>query len=239
MGSLRVRRDWATSLSLFTFMHWRNGNPLQCSCLENPRDGGAWWVAVYGVAQGWTRVKWLSKQQQHLSNLFLYPGKFLASCQVCLPQQKLRSAIMQLIKSFWQTGYRHNLPLGQWDMHTLDSELKGSVCREQGGCESIYMEAGGVSGSHNALAPSWRCWWWWCKAGHAILGGSTTPLSRVIWVSSWPLGFPCAYPFPKPSHTAFQVIQQVTKYYFQKFLFYWNQTDGFPPILGGPKNVTT
>ena len=34
-----------------------NGNPLQCSCLENPRDGGAWWVAVYGVAQSRTRLK--------------------------------------------------------------------------------------------------------------------------------------------------------------------------------------
>ena len=34
-----------------------NGNPLQCSCLENPRDGGAWWMAVYGVAQSWTRLK--------------------------------------------------------------------------------------------------------------------------------------------------------------------------------------
>ena len=37
-----------------------NGNPLQCSCLENPRDGGAWWAAVYGVAQSWTRLKRLS-----------------------------------------------------------------------------------------------------------------------------------------------------------------------------------
>ena len=37
-----------------------NGNPLQYSCLENPRDGGAWWAAVYGVAQSWTRLKWLS-----------------------------------------------------------------------------------------------------------------------------------------------------------------------------------
>ena len=95
MGSLRVGHDWATSFSLFTFMHWRrkwqptpvflpgesqgrgnlvgcrlwvrtesdmterlhfhfslscigegNGNPLQCSCLENPRDGGAWWATV-------------------------------------------------------------------------------------------------------------------------------------------------------------------------------------------------
>ena len=33
-----------------------NGNPLQCSCLENPRDGGAWWAAVYGVAQSQTRL---------------------------------------------------------------------------------------------------------------------------------------------------------------------------------------
>ena len=34
-----------------------NGNPLQCSCLENIRDRGAWWAAVYGVAQSWTRLK--------------------------------------------------------------------------------------------------------------------------------------------------------------------------------------
>ena len=36
-----------------------NGNPLQCSCLENPRDGGAWWAAVSGVTQSRTRLKWL------------------------------------------------------------------------------------------------------------------------------------------------------------------------------------
>ena len=37
-----------------------NGYPLQCSCLENPRDGRAWWAAIYGVSQSWTRLKWLS-----------------------------------------------------------------------------------------------------------------------------------------------------------------------------------
>src|SRR5574340_799045 len=37
-----------------------NGNPLRCSCLENPGDGGAWWAAVYGVAQNRTRLKQLS-----------------------------------------------------------------------------------------------------------------------------------------------------------------------------------
>ena len=41
-----------------------SGNPLQCSCLENPRDGGAWWAAVYGVAQSRTRLKWLSSSNK-------------------------------------------------------------------------------------------------------------------------------------------------------------------------------
>ena len=44
-----------------------NGNPLQCSCLENPGDGGAWWAAVYGVAQSWTRLKRLSSSSSSSS----------------------------------------------------------------------------------------------------------------------------------------------------------------------------
>ena len=43
-----------------------NGNPLQCSCLENPRDGGAWWAAVYGVTQSRTRLKQLSSSSSIL-----------------------------------------------------------------------------------------------------------------------------------------------------------------------------
>ena len=44
-----------------------NGNPLQCSCLENPRDGGAWWAAIYGVTQSQTRLKRLSSSSiEHL-----------------------------------------------------------------------------------------------------------------------------------------------------------------------------
>ena len=109
MGSWRVGHDWVTSLSLFTFMHWRqkwqptpvflpgkphrqrslvgcspwgrqesdtterlhfhfslwcigerSGNPLQCSCLGNHRDGGAWCASIYGVTQSQTRLKQLS-----------------------------------------------------------------------------------------------------------------------------------------------------------------------------------
>ena len=44
-----------------------NGNPLQCSCLENPRDGRAWWAAVYGVAQSRTRLKWCSSSSSSSS----------------------------------------------------------------------------------------------------------------------------------------------------------------------------
>ena len=61
MGSLRVRHNWATSLSC---IGEGNGNPLQCSCLENSRDEGAWWAALYGVAQSWTWLKWLSSSRK-------------------------------------------------------------------------------------------------------------------------------------------------------------------------------
>ena len=49
-----------------------NGNPLQCSCLENPRNGGAWWAAVYGIAQSRTRMKQLSSSS---SSIELYNTK--------------------------------------------------------------------------------------------------------------------------------------------------------------------
>ena len=61
MGSRRVGYDWATSLHFsLSCIGEGNGNPLQCSCLENPRDGGAWWAAIHWVTQSRTRLKQLS-----------------------------------------------------------------------------------------------------------------------------------------------------------------------------------
>ena len=63
-----------------------NGNPLQCSCLENPRDGGAWWAAVYGVAQSRTLLKRLSSS----SSRVLVNADLLSSTskpEVCIPRQ--------------------------------------------------------------------------------------------------------------------------------------------------------
>ena len=78
MGLLRVGHDWATSLSC---IGEGNGNPLQCSCLENPRDGRAWWAAVYGVTESRTRLKRL-RSSSSLHFLFL---KFIISIDIFFP----------------------------------------------------------------------------------------------------------------------------------------------------------
>ena len=59
-----------------------NGNPLQCSCLENPRDGEPWWAAVYGVAQSRARLKQLSSSSSRLLNLHTF--SFLLRNVPCL-----------------------------------------------------------------------------------------------------------------------------------------------------------
>ena len=78
-----------------------NGNPLQCSCLENPRDGGTWWAAVNGVAQSWTRLKWLSssspcnnlilqsrRQMDKDVDLFITSGPYTKTVNPCFHTSK-------------------------------------------------------------------------------------------------------------------------------------------------------
>ena len=81
MGSLRVG---TTERLHFHFPLSRigggNGNPLQCSCLENPRDGRAWWAAIYGVTQGRARLKRLSGSSK-METLF-----YLSCNQPMLPK---------------------------------------------------------------------------------------------------------------------------------------------------------
>ena len=65
-----------------------NGNPLHCSCLENPRDGGAWWADVYGITQSWTRLKRLSSSS---SSRTRYSSWTLAVNETCLSSWSLQS----------------------------------------------------------------------------------------------------------------------------------------------------
>ena len=103
MGSLRVGHDWATSLSL-SCIGEENGKLLQCSCLENPRDGGAWWAAVYAVAQSRTRLKWLSSSSSsRLAITFLPRSKRLliswlqSPTAVILEPPKIKSATLSTV----------------------------------------------------------------------------------------------------------------------------------------------
>ena len=63
-----------------------NGNPLQCSCLKNPRDGGTWWAAIYGVVQNQARLKRLSSSSSSKSQELAYtPGTqgYLTNIDLC------------------------------------------------------------------------------------------------------------------------------------------------------------
>ena len=79
MGSLRVdtteRLHFHFSLSC---IGEGNGNLLQCSCLENPRDGGAWWAAIYGAAQSRTLLKRLSSSI-HWPEVFVPASKYMGN----------------------------------------------------------------------------------------------------------------------------------------------------------------
>ena len=66
MGSLRVTTEQLHFHFSLSCIEEGNGNPLQYSCLENPRDGGAWWAAVFGVTQRRTRLKRLSSSSSSI-----------------------------------------------------------------------------------------------------------------------------------------------------------------------------
>ena len=89
-----------------------NGNPLQCSCLENPRDGGAWWAAVYGFTQSRTRLKRLSS-----SSSVVFPV-VMNSCE----RQTIKKAARGRINAFELRCWRRLLRvLGQQSNQTSQS----------------------------------------------------------------------------------------------------------------------
>ena len=101
MGSLGVGHDWATSLSL-SCIGEGTGNPIQCSCLENLRDGGAWWAAVYGVAQSRTWLKRLSSSSmKNLLRVSYFSESFFIYC--LLLRLELQFLWMWLQELQWAT----------------------------------------------------------------------------------------------------------------------------------------
>ena len=94
---------WGSDMTEWLHFHFSlscigkgNGNPLQCSCLENPRDRGAWWAAIYGVAQSQTQLKWLSSSSSSQSYGF-------------------SSSHVQI----WELGYKESWVLKNWCFWTV------------------------------------------------------------------------------------------------------------------------
>ena len=120
LQSLRVRHDCTTSFSL-SCVGEGNGNPLQCSYLENPRDGGAWWAAIYGVAQGRTRLKWLNSSSRFV---IVFPPRrkhlliswLQSPCAVILEPKKICHCF-QFFCLPWRDG------IGYHDLHFLNVEF--------------------------------------------------------------------------------------------------------------------
>ena len=100
---LLLVRKVMTNLSL-SYIGEGNGNPLQCSCLESPGDGGAWWAAIYGVAQSRTRLKWFSSSSSsRLVITFLPRSKCLviswlqSPSAVILEPRKIKPATVSIV----------------------------------------------------------------------------------------------------------------------------------------------
>ena len=90
-----------------------NGNPLRCSCLENPRDRGAWWAAVYGVAQSGTGLKRLSSSSSSLSKIL-----------ECLTHKTayFRCYLLELFFFFWSQPRAHEFSCKNLDQSYIVGE---------------------------------------------------------------------------------------------------------------------
>ena len=139
IGSPRVRHEWATSFSL-SCIGEGNGNPLQCSCLEDPRDGEAWWAAIYGVTQSRTRLKWLSSMPSKVLDVLFKKG-----WNFCQEQQHhvllnidILFYVAQTLITFWEIHLRLWSPtiplppapghLKQFRLHPTGSRRKVGRC---------------------------------------------------------------------------------------------------------------
>ena len=105
MGSLRVRHDWVTSLSLFTFMHWRRKwQPTPLFLPGESQGRGAWWAAVYGVAQIRTRLKRRSSSSSSsisLRNISNFIIKFVLFPSDKYPEVVLLNSTIVLCKFYF------------------------------------------------------------------------------------------------------------------------------------------
>ena len=113
-----------------------NGNPLQCSCLENPRDGGGWWAAVYGVAQSRTRLKRLSSS----SHIGIEAPFLEQTAQIKVLSKELTKVIQQ---NAW-VPTAHSKHSSQYRNTAAEKRLGVLSDEKDGGSESKGSNKAGV-----------------------------------------------------------------------------------------------
>ena len=120
-----------------------NGNPLQCSCLENPRDGRAWWAAIYGVSQSRTRLKRLSSSS--IYNIFHSEDSFeqnfhiTSLCSVNSNSRDLYCILKMVLKNNKLQGPKASYPEKAMAPHSSTLAWKVPWTEEPGRLQSMGL----------------------------------------------------------------------------------------------------
>ena len=140
-----------------------NGNPLQCSCLENPRDRGAWWAAIYGISQSWTRLKRLSSSSSSSSKKEKKPTSFIIKYKISKSARGKKKIplgrgpdgfIRELVLSNTQRTCMHACILSPFSRVQLSRRLCpwDSADKTTGvGCHAVLQESFPTQGSNPCL----------------------------------------------------------------------------------------
>ena len=112
-----------------------NGYPLQCSCLENSRDGGAWWAAVYGVAQGRTRLERLSSSSSFRGSRCRKAGHILIVAETTTVPKLHFVPLVKVLQP--ESGYPDCTSQPYWELG--DHVTKLSMTCEQKFCFHLWL----------------------------------------------------------------------------------------------------
>ena len=174
-----------------------NGNPLQCSCLENPRDGGAWWAAFYGVAQSRTGLKRRSSSSSIAAWATgicpQHPCHWLAWATVsqtgARPGAGGESFLISPILAASGLAGSFLLLLGKWTGRTVWNMeekqvrkfsffLSTAVCASK---TRLERHPNPLRWKRPSFCRSQWWWWGWGRQEIKILGGSVPCLARCLW----------------------------------------------------------
>ena len=206
MGSRRVGHDWATSFHFsLSCIGEGDGNPLQCSCLENPRDGGAWWAAFSGVAQSRTWLKQLgcSSSSRVFCSIFTLLSCMCPSSRLLSPHPD-SAACCPLSQGFPPRTWRTLDKLKERRNYYYPSGEPSSQQRPELGdkCLAAFLQEGkseafsaGLLSGHqqdHAPRPLWRPTGWYTLRWPSLLPWAALRSYSLLFLGNFPKSTACA-----------------------------------------------